>query len=264
MLSLDLLATTIRATILSTRVSTPDTHPVSMFVVAPFENGKTSVVIRNVGKDQLIISDLTGMGLLEAIQKNPTATSIIINDLTAVTGHRGNVPKLTISVLNALAEEGVYKIAVPRLGDLSFAGRKMNVISCMVPELLADKRNWWHRSGFLSRNLVLRYRHSIAMTIKIHDHIQAGTSGLLLDSESLRIPSAPVKVLIPSAISTHIRAITMEMAKQFQEFGYRKHKHLRALACGHALMRGWKNAQVNQSDVDFLLAVTEFLRGREI
>jgi len=210
------------------------------------------------------LSDLTGMGLLHAIKSNPEAATIIINDMTAITGHRGAIPKLTIAVLNALAEEGVYRVAVPGLGDLSFAGRKMNMICCLVPELMSDKRNWWHKSGFLSRVLVLKYRHSLALQMQIHESIARGQSSSMLPSSTLTVPSAPIRVNIPKEIAYKIRSLAETVATELGEFGYRKHKQLRALAAGHALLRSWKNPTVGERDVEFLTQVLGFVRGREI
>lgn len=254
----EVLMRAVRASILSTRVSCPDTNPVSLFIVAPFESGKTTMVLRNIGDEQLVLTDITGMGLLEALQQNQKASTVVINDLTSVTGHRGNVPKLTIAVLNALAEEGVYKIAVPRMAHLDLKGRRVNVISCLVPELLSDKRNWWHKSGFLSRMLVLKYKHSIQMNISIHEHISNGTSSSLLQGNKLYVPEKQVRVSIPPEQSYQIKNLARSVASLEHELGYRKHKHLRALACGNALLRSWKKASVEDEDVQFLNEVLKF------
>lgn len=247
----------IRSAILSTRVDCYGTMPVSLFLVAPFEHGKTRLALENASDEAVIVSDVTGIGLLEALQMNPSATTAIINDLSVVVGHRQSVNKLTISVLNALAEEGCYKIAMPKMAHLDLRGRKVNIIACCVPELVADRRNWWYKSGFMSRLLTVRFAHSIELQLAIHKSIQeAQKDG---ENHALVVPAAMVKVSIDDAHSGLISSIATRLYHAYGEAGYRKHKQIRALAAGHALLRSWKHATVNAEDITFLEKCLPFL-----
>src|SRR6266576_1896395 len=199
MLGMSILQEVVRATILSTKVEAQGTMPVSVFIVAPFEQGKTRLAMENSPPETLVLTDLTGIGMLEQLQMNPSATTMVVNDLSVVVGHRQNVTKLTISILNALAEEGCYKIAMPKMMHLDLRGRKVNVIACCVPEVVSDKRNWWYKSGFMSRLLTVRFKHSISLQLAIHRSIQNGEPDVR--PNVLKVPAVPVKVEFTKEIS---------------------------------------------------------------
>ncbi len=262
MIGTNLLGDLVRSTVLSTKVVCDNICPPSLFLVAPFESGKTSIAIANAGEDPLVVSDMTGMGLLETLLQNQKATTVVVNDLAAVTGHRGSVSKLTIAILNGLAEEGVYKIAVPKLSYLDLKGRKVNVIACCVPDLVGDHRSWWHKSGFMSRMLVISFRHSFELRMQIHQAILNGNQDVR--QGTLHIPDIPVHVTIDKEMATHIFACEELIAGKLSELGYRKHKQIRGLVAGHALLRGWKGAKVEQQDIDFLHKIIPYIVGEQL
>lgn len=263
MLGTALLGELVRSTVLSTRAKCPNSSPPSLFLVAPFESGKTSIALQNCGEDALVVSDMSGMGLLEALLQNQKATTVVVNDLAAVTGHKNSVAKLTIAVLNGLAEEGVYKIAVPNLSHLELKGRKANIIACCIPDLVNDHRNWWHRSGFISRMLCIYFRHSFELRMQIHQSIMNGHSNPDPKPSILHVPEAMVNVEIDKEMSTHIFACEELLAGKLSELGYRKHKQIRGLLCGHALLRGWRGARVEQQDIDFLQKIIPYMVGEQ-
>lgn len=260
----NLLGELVRSTVLSTKVLCDNVSPPSLFLVAPFESGKTSIALQNAGEDALVVSDMSGMGLLETLLQNQKATTVVINDLAAITGHRASVSKLTIAILNGLAEEGVYKIAVPKLSYLDLKGRKVNVIACCIPDMVTDRRNWWHKSGFMSRMLVAYFRHSFELRMSIHQAILNGHSHAAEKPSILHIPDASVRVEINKEMATHIYACEELLAGKLDELGYRKHKQIRGLVAGHALLRGWRGAKVEQIDIEFLQKILPYLVGEQM
>lgn len=263
MIGTSILPEIIRATILSTKVESHGTMPVSIFIVAPFEQGKTRLAMENSPPETLVLTDLTGIGILEQLQMNPSATTMVVNDLSVVVGHRQNVNKLTISILNALAEEGCYKIAMPKMMHLDLRGRKVNVIACCVPEVVSDKRNWWYKSGFMSRLLTVKFEHSISLQLAIHKSIQNGDQDERPDV--LRIPAANIRVEFNDIESAAISNLATRVYQPYGETGYRKHKQLRSLAAGHALMRTWKHPKIEKADIEFIEQCIPFLLdGRQI
>jgi hypothetical protein len=250
-----ILGAVVRAAILSTRVQCEGTMPVCLFVVAPFEQGKTRLVLENSSEDSLILTDCTGMGLLEALQMNPKATTVIINDLSVATGHRASVNKLTISILNSLAEEGTYKIAMPKMQHLDLRGRKVNIIACCVPELVEDRRNWWYKSGFMSRMLTLHFQHSINLQLQIHKAIKDGDKDF--PSPSLVVPEKPVRIAIPAREAELLHQLA-SLVYGGKETGYRKHKQIRSLAAGHCIGRG--GTTVNEKDLEFIKLAIPYLK----
>lgn len=263
MLADELLSKIIRSAVLSAKVICHETFPVSLFLIAPVENGKTSLALQNSGPKPLVLSDVSGIGLLEALYTEKSVTHVVVNDLAAVGGHRASVSKLTISILNGLAEEGCFKIALPRMGHLDLAGRKVGVIACCTPDLIDDNRTWWKRSGFSSRVLCVRYNHSIPLQIRVLQSISWFTP--TPQSKILAVPEIPIKVYIGKNEGQEILQISQQVAKTFGEIGYRRQKQLRSLAAGAALLRGWKNVKVTRKELDFLTeALPFFTQGKEI
>lgn len=249
---------------MSAKVICDNTFPVSLFLVAPVENGKTSLAIQNAGQKPLVLSDVSGIGLLEALYQEKTVTHVVINDLAAVGGHRSSVSKLTISILNGLAEEGCYKIALPRMGHLDLAGRRVGVIACCTPDLMNDSRNWWKKSGFASRVLPVQFAHSISLQLKILQSIANGNNA---DTKSkvFKVPEMSIRVTIGRHEAQKILQISSQVARFHGEIGYRRQKQMRSLACGCAMLRTWKRPQVNKVDLDFLMECLPFLtNGKEI
>lgn len=263
MIGTELLSKLIRSVILSGRVKRTDINPVSVFLVAPVERGKTTLILENSGHEPVVLTDVSGIGLLETLQQNKDATHVLINDLTCVGGHKQSVATLTISILNSLAEEGTYKIGLPRMLHLDLRGRKVGIIACCTPSLYKDNRRWWKQSGFASRLLVIQYDHSEELKLRILKAI-SNDNGVEEEKKStsppiFKIPAAPIYVLIPEKESAQILEISNQVAGYHEEIGYRKEKQLRAIACGHALLRTWKNPCVNQLDVSFLRETIPFI-----
>lgn len=250
MIGTTILPKIIRAAILSTRVQCEGLMPVSLFVVAPFEQGKTRLVLENSSKDSLIVSDVTGIGLLESLQMSPMATTVVVNDLSVVSGHKNSVSHLTVAILNALAEEGCYKIAMPKMQHLDLRGRKVNVIACCVPDIISDRRSWWYRSGFMSRLLQVHFSHSISLQLQIHKAIQNGIQES--KASQLEVPASIVRMSIEDKNASDLALLAKEVFKNADETGYRKHKQIRALAAGHALSRTLKATKVDKEDVEFI------------
>jgi len=188
---------------------------------------------------------------------NQAATTVVVNDLSVAVGHKQNVNRLTIAILNALAEEGSYKIAMPKMAHLDLGGRTVNVIACCIPELISDKRNWWYRSGFMSRLLIVKFAHSISLQLGIHKSIQDGHTDV--PATVLKVPSSTIKVEISDQSAASLHMLAARVFQAYGEAGYRKHKQIRGLACGHALSRSWKHPKIELPDIEFIEQCLPFL-----
>lgn len=263
MIATETISRIIRGAVLSAKVKRDDIKPLSVFLIAPIESGKTTLALQNAGEKPLVVSDVSGIGLLEALYTEKTVSHVVINDLAAVSGHRSSVSKLTISILNALAEEGCFKIALPRMGHLDLSGRRIGVLACCTPDLVDDNRTWWKRSGFTSRVLPIRYNHSINLQIKIMQGIANGHKN---ESASLlKIPELPIYVTIQNKQAQQILNMARTLAQHYGETGYRRQHQLRSLACGLAILRTWKRPIVSSKEIEFLEeSLSFFTLGQEI
>lgn len=251
----------LKSTILTAKVAREDVRPLSVFLIAKPERGKTSVALRVAGNNSVVVTDMTAIGILETLQRHQNATHVILGDLMAVQGHKHSVSSLTVTMLNALAEEGTYSIAVPRLQHLEMKGRKVGIIACGTPDMMEDNRVWWKCSGFYSRLLVLHFEHSAELIKAVLQNIASdnGRNSPSINGNALRVPGLQTYVTISTPIAQKIMLLASITANKFEEVGYRKQKQFRALVCGHALLRSWKKPQVIKEDVDWLETVIPFL-----
>lgn len=261
MIGTEKLEEVLKASILSSKVGRTDVRPVCIFLIAPPERGKTSIAL-SIAEHALVITDISALGILDTLRLNPKATHIVLTDLMAVSGHKDNVKCLTVTMLNALAEEGSYKIALPNTGHLDMGGRKIGIIACGVPEMFNDNRMWWINSGFISRLLVLSFDHSPALVMKILNDIATHDGKTVPTKQILPLPEKPIHVEIKERESREIMALAMHLAHKNDELGYRKQKQLRSLACGHALLRKkWKKVQLLPEDTLWLSEIAPFIEG---
>lgn len=261
LLNTEFLERAIRSAVASAMILRSDATTVSLMLVAPIERGKTSVALRAAKGPVLILSDISTMGIAERLMQHQTVTHIVINDLTAVMGHRHSVSTLTVATLNAIAEEGLFSIALPKSEKMTFNGRRCGVIACLTPDMLDDKRQWWTRSGFASRTLVLRFDHSIDLVSQIRASIQNDTGKKKPEtSVPLKIPGGFVH--ISPAAAKEIAGISSDIAHYLGEAGYRKQKQLRSLACGHALLRG--SRMVASRELAFLDELRAYTKGTKL
>ena len=270
LIGIGLIAELVQSIMLTGRVQNADEgkpKPLSLLLIAPPESGKTSVVLANKSKLALDYTDITGMAILEEIQKHPEMTHLIINDLGIVGGHRASVQKYTMGVICALVEEGLTRTAFPGGAGHSFTEpRKGGVIASVPSKLANDGRAWWVRTGLASRMLPFNYSHSKALRLKIRTHIEKGDSKKkptkktkVLEPE-VAYPEKNIRVHVGPAMAHEIRKIADARGESLGEYGYRRGKQYRILCQGHALYRGdWKNAHVTERDVEFLALVDPYV-----
>lgn len=234
--------------------------PVSLLLIASPESGKTSVVLEKECSGVVAVTDVTGRGLQELCKMKPEITHIVINDLVAVAAHKASVSRYTMSMINAMTEEGIQATAFPGSFE-SYKSGKRGIIASIPTTMAKDGRAWWNKIGLSSRMLPLAFKHSENLNLRIKTII---SNGKLPRPErptpqTFIIPAANISVLIPPARAKEIQEIAEFISEKFKEEGYRRLKQMRALACAHALLRTWKNPQVLERDVDFLRKIRPYI-----
>jgi hypothetical protein len=233
-----------------------DTRPISLLLIATPESGKTSVVLERPCKAIKAFSDLTGKGIQLVLQQKPEITHIIINDMVAVLSHRQNVNKFTMSVLNAMTEEGFMSSATPS-GIEDFQGGQKGIITSLTTDLVADERNWWNKIGFVSRMLPFCYSYPEELIIAIKNGIDEGSKE---KQPKDFIPPASLKIVKYSQeFVAKVRRIADIRSQILEEVGIRRLKQYHTMVQSHALLRNYGSPEVNQSDVDFLSEIDLFV-----
>lgn len=243
--------------------------PVSLLLVASPESGKTSVVLEKECAAVIAMSDVTGRGLQELCKMKPDVSHIIINDLVAVNAHRSSVNHYTMSMINAMTEEGIMATAFP--GQIeTFKHGKRGIIASIPTTMSRDGRAWWNKIGLSSRMLPLAFKHSEDLKMKIKTIIVNGhtkSSKVKSNPEIFLIPDSSILVKIPVEYATQIQSYAQIISERFKEEGYRRLKQFLALACAHAIRRTWRNPSVTNADVKFienLLPFVSYTKPKEI
>lgn len=259
LLGMEIIHEMVKSVLLTSRLLTDG--PVSLMLIAKPESGKTSVVLAESSEEAVICSDLTGGGITQELMNNSRVGHLIINDMVSVMAHKESVNKRTFAIMNALTEEGLFKIALPGSGYYDFKGRKAGIICCIPEQMVFDQRRWWNSSGFSSRFLPFAYKYSKSLILHIkRENLESGAyerkNG---NSKPDDTPKKYVKmnVTISDDMAHKIQLVADHVGKNMEEIGLRRGKQLRALARGHALLK--KRKSVEQEEVEFLREITPYL-----
>ena len=236
-------------------------HPISLLLIADPEHGKTSVVLEKPSENVMVLTDVTGRGIQQLCQTMPQVTHFVINDMLAPGAKKQSVKQFTISMLCSMTEEGIRATAYPD-GVKRVENGRRGIIACIPADIVNDGRAWWNKSGFSSRMLPFAYGHSEQLTIKIKNHINGEKfepSWDQKDKVAFNVPKAPIQVKLPAKEREQIRKLADHRSKVLGEKGYRRLKQYRVVAAAHAIRRGWKNPQVTQKDIEFLMQLDGFV-----
>lgn len=234
--------------------------PVSTFIIAKPEHGKTSICLETPFACAVDLTDTTGKGLQEILKHKEALTHIILNDLTAMAAHGKTVRAYLIAMINAMTEEGIRSIAFPGQVDVYKDGKR-GIVGCVTPGLISDQRVWFNKIGLSSRILPFHYTYSEQLIIKIKISINNGTK--TKEPADLSVPTEMLSVTVDEQMASEIFKISEEKYKELgDDTGIRRLKQFRRLAKAHAILRGgtpWKNVRVTMQDIDFLKRIYPYI-----
>lgn len=234
-----------------------DESPVSCFIIAKPEHGKTSICLENPFACAIDLTDVTGKGLQEILKYKEEVSHIILNDLTAIQAHGRVVRSYLIAMINAMVEEGIRSVAFPGQVDI-FKNGKRGIIGCVTPGLISDQRVWFNKIGLSSRIFPFHYNYSESLVIKIKASICAEEKSK--SPKELSIPLDHLYVKIDKTFSDEILKISNEKSKELgDDTGIRRLKQFRRLAKAHALKGTWKNPIVTKTDIEFIKRIYPYV-----
>ena len=248
----------VETALLTGRVSGED--PVGLLLIAEPEHGKTSIVLERSFSSAVDVTDATGRGIQELLKYKPEISHLIFNDLTAIMAHGKTVKAYTISMINAMTEEGIRSVAFP--GDIQvFENGKRGLIACVTPPMIRDGRAWWNKIGLTTRLVPFFFRHGSELVLKVKEAIDHEIR--YAKPGAFALPKVPIKVPIQEPHLTAIRKMADQKAKELGDnTGYRRLKQFRRLAKAHALRRSWKKPMVTFEDTKFLRSIMPFISYR--
>lgn len=258
MIGTELIRELVETIILTGKIKGAD--PCSLLLIAAPESGKTSIVLDKHCKDVQAFADVTGRGLHMVLTQNKDLSHIVINDMVAVLSHKQTVNRYTLSVLNAITEEGIESIATPGGVQTFECGRK-GVIASITTEMAKDARYWWNKIGFASRMLPFHYSYKPELIIKIKDGISdsRGITERKKDKDEFKTPNLAKEVAFEDKLQKRVRYIADMRSIVLKEQGMRRLKQYLIITQAHALYRSKSKPEVTEADIEFLQEIDLFV-----
>lgn len=262
MLGTELVSEFVQTIMLTGRVT--GEAPVSTFIIAKPEHGKTSICLESPFACAVDVTDCTGRGLQEILKYKPELTHIIINDLTVVAAHARPVRAYLIAMINAMTEEGIRSVAFPGQVEV-YQNGKRGIVACSTPALMRDSRTWFNKIGLTTRILPFHYSYSEELVVQIKVAISGEVE--YPPPDALIVPKEMVKVEISDELSKEILEISTKKSEELgDDTGIRRLKQFRRLAKSHAILRTkpnqikeWKDVEVSKRDVEFLKRIYPYI-----
>jgi hypothetical protein len=246
-------------------------QPVSALVTAPPEAGKTTMVMKFVTNEGLVVlTDCTAYGIMYDYGELITQGRIkhlVIPDLIRPMSRGKDTVHSLVAFLNALIEEGVVSIStyaehvgVQNQGNSVQLAVRCGLITTMAQGVLLDGRHHWARMGFMSRLLPISYTYNASTQLDIHMAI-ANRDYLSDTPIRLNLPTEDVEIRLQSpqtdeliTLASGLNSIITSTNNPERVYGFRLQKHLQRLAMASALKHG--RDIVSQDDVDYLRSLS--------
>ena len=248
-------------------------QPVSALVTAPTEAGKTSIIMKFVSNEGLVVlTDCTAYGIMRDYGQSITdgrVKHLVIPDLIKPMSRAKDTVHSLVAFLNALIEEGVISISTyaERVGVQNQGNTAQNrlpvrcgLITTMAQGILLDGRHHWARMGFMSRMLPISYTYNVSTQLDIHRSI-ANREYLSDTPIRLNLPTEDVEIRLQSpqtddliTLASGLNSIIASTNNPERVYGFRLQKHLQRLAMASALKDG--RDIVTQADVDYIRSLS--------
>jgi hypothetical protein len=252
LINVDDLIKLVNLAILTGRVK--NAKPVSMLLIGDTETGKTQIleVFMNLGP-VIWANDLSAHVIVDEVapEVEKGRTHILIPDLLKVLGHQKMVTRNTMTMLNAIMEEGLKNVMFYGTRKEFSQPVRCGAIAAITRDAYRARERYWSGIGFVGRCIPVSFSYSKATKLRIHEHIRKGFPSKMIEI----VKGKPTVVDIPSKIAEKIQRLAI--AKTPFSTGFRIHKQLRALVQAHALYSG--RAKVEMDDFEEIKRLSKFL-----
>jgi hypothetical protein len=252
LIDVDDLIKLVNLAILTGRIK--NAKPISMLLIADTETGKTQIleVFMNL-KSVIWANDLSAHVIVDEVasQVEKGKTHVLVPDLLKVLGHQKVVTRNTMTMLNAIMEEGLKNVMFYGTRKEFKQPVRCGVIAAITRDAYRAREKYWSSIGFVGRCIPVSFSYSKATKLKIHEHIRKGFPSSIIET----VKGRPTKVEIPSKIAEEVQ--TLAIARTPFSTGFRLHKQLRALVQAHALYSG--RAKAKMHDLEEIKRLSKFL-----
>lgn len=252
LIEVDDLIKLVNLAILTGRVK--NARPVSMLLLGDTETGKTQILEVFMSLKPVIwANDLSAHVIVDEVapQVEKGKTHILIPDLLKVLGHQKVVTRNTMTMLNAIMEEGLKNVMFyGTRKEFSYPVR-CGVIAAITKDGYTARERHWKSIGFVGRCIPVSYSYSEETKSKIHEHIRKGFPTKMIEI----ITGRPMNGEIPSKIAEKLQDLAI--ARTPFSTGFRLHKQLRALVQAHTLYCG--RSKVKVEDFEEIRRLSKFM-----
>ena len=218
-----------------------DGKRVSMLLIGDTETGKTQIleVFMNL-KRVIWANDLSAKIIVDEVAPlvEKGKTHILIPDLLKVLSHQKMVTRNTMTMLNAIMEEGLKNVMFYGTQKEFKQPVRCGVIAAITRAAFRAREQYWKGIGFVGRCILVSYSYSDKTKLKIHEHIRKGFPAKMIEI----ITGKRTQVEIPAKIARKVQELAIE--ETTFSTGFRVHKQLRALVQAHALYCGRSKAKM--------------------
>ena len=232
-------------------------RPVSMLIISDPGSGKTQILELFMNLETVIwANDLSAKPIVTEVARKieEGKTHVIIPDLLKVLGHQKIVVKNTMTMLNALMEEGLKNVLFYGTQTEFKTPVRCGVIAAITTGAFKARQEHWKSIGFVGRCLLASYKYSPETVRQVHEYIKDGFPPKMVSV----IAGKPSDVEIPKPIAE--KAKDLVLAKTHFTPGFRLHKQLRLLMQARALYCGRKS--VIMEDFEEIRRLSKFLNLR--
>jgi len=238
---------------------------VSLIILAKPETAKTEAPAKYVGNEGVIsIRRFTARGITDMLMDeviDPEKPVIfVVADLDALFKQKQEVVDKLVHFMNAVTWDGLTPEATFAIGykELEkFIGFKAGIIAGITDRGFFTKHKHvkanLQKGGFLSRMIVFSIDYSASQVEKILDEIFNGKhSKKRVKHIPLDFPNKKLRVYLPKEHRARLKALTQDIAQEYEARGFRIGEHLVALAKASVLRDRRRVRIVTEEDVDLI------------
>lgn len=231
--------------------------PLSVLIVAPVSNGKTTATKQFYSNPQIkVITDCTAYGILKNYEtdlRDKKIRHIVIPDLLNPLSRKKTSVDSFIMFVNASSEDGIeesktyaYEVKKP-IAPFGW-------VACVTKKMYLKKKEQLERIGLSSRFLIVNYSYSIEVINKIIQNI--------IQEKNIKIPKIKLKKQLKTILGNEEifnRAYTFSKLICANEAeSIRVQKNLQTFLKSSAYTRG--DNKVNEKDLLILEEVVELIK----
>lgn len=266
MMFLEPLEKIIRLCIQSAYVTSVE-HPVSLFILANAEHGKTIALQKSVNqliksKNIFYSNNITAKYIEKNLMpkiKSGEIRHIVIPDLLNAIERGKNTRKLFVNFIKSLIEEGIFHLADSFNEFSSDTPVKCGMITAITKANMKESWREWKNIGFVSRFIPFSYSYTMPKMMELIDSIffkktkQIQVKNLLRD-----IITHDIEILDDKSLDySHLKTLALLFGKQTEGIGIRMGKNLMSLVYANAMLEHRK--KVKQSDINEIVRLSQWM-----